>query len=144
LVLVRSTLKLVINLVGHAQTSGNLVTIYYSPRGQEVIPSALSVHLSNDDYVCAMYRGVHDMLANEVPFKLVWAEIAGRSTGTCKGKGGPMHVAHPESGVIMMVRATSARFKNWPRSGSYRWCSSARITDFRSTPAMSTALPWRE
>ena len=81
--------------------SGKLVAPYYSPRGQEVIPSALSVHLTAKDYVCTIYRGIHDMLAKGVPPKLLWAEIAGRVTGTCKGKGGPMHVTHPESGVMI-------------------------------------------
>ena len=81
--------------------SGKLVAPYYSPRGQEVIPAALSVHLTPQDYVCTIYRGIHDMLAKGVPSKLIWAEIAGRSTGTCKGKGGPMHVTHPQSGVMI-------------------------------------------
>ncbi|SNC62747.1 pyruvate dehydrogenase E1 component alpha subunit [Marinobacter sp. es.048] len=81
--------------------SGKLVMPYYSPRGQEIIPSALSVHLTNDDYICTIYRGIHDMLAKGVPPRLLWAELAGRSTGTCKGKGGPMHVTHPETGVMV-------------------------------------------
>ena len=41
------------------------------------------------------------MLAKGVPLKLLWAEIAGKVTGTCKGKGGPMHITHPESGVMV-------------------------------------------
>ena len=81
--------------------SGKLVMPYYSPRGQEVIPSALAVHLNDGDYLCTIYRGIHDMLAKGVPSKLLWAELAGRSTGTCKGKGGPMHVTHPASGVMV-------------------------------------------
>ncbi|UCV23623.1 thiamine pyrophosphate-dependent dehydrogenase E1 component subunit alpha [Ferribacterium limneticum] len=81
--------------------SGKLVMPYYSPRGQEVIPSALSVHLTDQDYICTIYRGIHDMLAKGVPSKLLWAELAGRATGTCKGKGGPMHVTHPDSGVMV-------------------------------------------
>ena len=81
--------------------SGKLVMPYYSPRGQEVIPSALSVHLNESDYLCTIYRGIHDMLAKGVPTKLLWAELAGRSSGTCKGKGGPMHVTHPASGVMV-------------------------------------------
>jgi TPP-dependent pyruvate/acetoin dehydrogenase alpha subunit len=81
--------------------AGKLVMPYYSPRGQEIIPSALSVHLSNDDYICTIYRGIHDMLAKGVPSRLLWAELAGKVTGTCKGKGGPMHVTHPETGVMV-------------------------------------------
>ncbi len=81
--------------------SGRLVMPYYSPRGQEVIPSAVSVNLTDDDYICTIYRGTHDMLAKGVPLKDLWAELAGRVTGTCKGKGGPMHITHPKSGVMV-------------------------------------------
>jgi acetoin:2,6-dichlorophenolindophenol oxidoreductase subunit alpha len=74
--------------------AGKIVAPYYSPRGQEVIPSAVSVNLRDTDYICTIYRGIHDMLAKGVPMKLLWAEIAGKVTGTCKGKGGPMHITH--------------------------------------------------
>jgi pyruvate dehydrogenase E1 component alpha subunit len=81
--------------------AGKIVAPYYSPRGQEVIPSAISVNLTDDDYICTIYRGFHDMLAKGVPVRMLWAEVAGRTTGTCKGKGGPMHITHPESGVMV-------------------------------------------
>jgi len=81
--------------------AGKIVAPYYSPRGQECIPAAVSVNLSDEDYVCTIYRGIHDMLAKGVPSKLLWAEIAGKATGTCKGKGGPMHITHPASGVMV-------------------------------------------
>lgn len=81
--------------------TGRLVMPYYSPRGQEVIPSAISVNLTDDDKICTIYRGIHDMIAKGVPLRSLWAEIAGRVTGTCKGKGGPMHITHPASGVMV-------------------------------------------
>lgn len=81
--------------------AGKIVAPYYSPRGQECIPAAVSVHLTEQDYICTIYRGIHDMLAKGVPSKLLWAEIAGKATGTCKGKGGPMHITHPASGVMV-------------------------------------------
>lgn len=81
--------------------SGRLVMPYYSPRGQEVIPAAVSVNLSDEDYICTIYRGIHDMLAKGVPMKELWAELAGKVTGTCKGKGGPMHITHPATGVMV-------------------------------------------
>jgi pyruvate dehydrogenase E1 component alpha subunit len=81
--------------------AGKIVAPYYSPRGQEAIPAAISVCLSDADYICTIYRGIHDMLAKGVPVRELWAEIAGRSTGTCKGKGGPMHITHPASGVMV-------------------------------------------
>lgn len=81
--------------------SGKLIMPYYSPRGQEVIPSAISACLDDEDYICTIYRGVHDMIAKGIPLKALWAEFGGRATGTCKGKGGPMHVTHPETGVMV-------------------------------------------
>lgn len=84
-----------------AVRTGRLMIPYYSPRGQEVIPSAVSVNLNADDAICTIYRGIHDMLAKGVPLKKLWAELAGRVTGTCKGKGGPMHITHPASGAML-------------------------------------------
>ena len=81
--------------------SGKIVAPYYSPRGQEAIPAAVSVLLTNEDYICTIYRNVHDMLAKGVPMRELWAEYAGKATGTCKGKGGPMHITHPASGVMV-------------------------------------------
>ena len=81
--------------------AGKIVAPYYSPRGQEAIPAAVSVNLGDSDYICTIYRGIHDMIAKGVPLNLLWAEIAGKATGTCKGKGGPMHVTHPQSGVMV-------------------------------------------
>ena len=81
--------------------AGKLVMPYYSPRGQEIIPSAISVSLDDDDYICTIYRGIHDMLAKGFPLDEMWAELAGKATGTCKGKGGPMHLTCPEKGMMV-------------------------------------------
>jgi len=81
--------------------AGRLVMPYYSYRGQEVIPSAISTLLNDTDFICTIYRGTHDSLAKGCPVDKLWAELAGRATGTCKGKGGPMHITHPPSGVMV-------------------------------------------
>jgi pyruvate dehydrogenase E1 component alpha subunit len=88
--------------------AGKIVATYYSPRGQEVIPVAVSVNLTDQDYICTIYRGIHDMIAKGVPLNELWAEIAGKATGTCKGKGGPMHVSHPGSGVMITTGVVGA------------------------------------
>ncbi len=88
--------------------AGRLIMPYYSVRGQEVIPAAISAYLDNDDYVSTIYRGIHDMLAKGVPPKLLWAELAGKITGACKGKGGPMHITHPASGCMITTGIVGA------------------------------------
>jgi pyruvate dehydrogenase E1 component alpha subunit len=80
---------------------GQLQIIYYSPRGQEILSAALMAALNQDDYLVTTYRGVHDQLAKGIPPKELWAEFAGKAAGTCKGKGGPMHITHPETGVMV-------------------------------------------
>lgn len=84
-----------------AARAGKLRMNYYSPRGQEAVAAAVSVHLTPRDYVVTTYRGIHDQLAKGMPLDLLWAEFAGRVTGACKGKGGPMHITHAETGVMV-------------------------------------------
>ncbi len=84
-----------------AMRRGKLTMPYYSARGQEVIPAALSHLLRNDDQICTIYRGIQDMVAKDMPLKPLWAEIAGRIDGTCKGKGGPMHLTYPDMGIMV-------------------------------------------
>jgi len=103
--------------------SGRLIMPYYSPRGQEVIPSALFVNLNDDDYLCTIYRGIHDMLAKGFPLKDLWAELAGRTTGTCKGKGGPMHLTYPDKGVMVTTGVVGA---SMPIANGLAWGSQIR------------------
>ncbi|MGO9934710.1 MAG: thiamine pyrophosphate-dependent dehydrogenase E1 component subunit alpha [Steroidobacteraceae bacterium] len=81
--------------------AGRVAMPYYSWRGQEAIPAGLSAALQPDDYICTIYRGLHDALARGIPLRELWAELFGKATGTCKGKGGPMHITHPKSGVMV-------------------------------------------
>lgn len=103
--------------------SGRLVMPYYSPRGQEVIPSAISVNLTDRDYICTIYRGSHDQLAKGLPPKDLWSEVAGRTTGTCKGKGGPMHVTYPEKGIMVTTGIVGS---SMPIANGLAWSSQLR------------------
>jgi TPP-dependent pyruvate/acetoin dehydrogenase alpha subunit len=79
--------------------AGQIASPYYSPRGQELIPAAISVNLRPSDVVVTTYRGIHDQLAKGIPLAPFVAEFMGKATGTCKGKGGPMHITHVASGL---------------------------------------------
>ncbi|MEM9384797.1 MAG: thiamine pyrophosphate-dependent dehydrogenase E1 component subunit alpha [Pseudomonadota bacterium] len=82
-------------------STGELAIVYYPVRGQEVLAAAMMTALEHDDYLVTIYRGLHDQIAKGVPLKPLWAEFAGKRTGTCCGKGGPMHITHPESGLMV-------------------------------------------
>lgn len=81
--------------------TGQVSAQYYSPRGQEIVAAAIGALLRPDDYVVTTYRGLHDHLAKGVPMDELWAEFLGKGTGLCKGKGGPMHITHPDSGLMV-------------------------------------------
>jgi pyruvate dehydrogenase E1 component alpha subunit len=81
--------------------SGQIAMVYYSYRGQEIIPSVMGEILRDDDTICTIYRGIHDMLGKGFPLRQLWAELAGRTTGSCKGKGGPMHLTYPPKGIMV-------------------------------------------
>jgi pyruvate dehydrogenase E1 component alpha subunit len=59
------------------------------------------VNLSAEDYLVTTYRGIHDQLAKGMPLKELFAEYGGRLTGSCKGKGGPMHITYPRQGIMV-------------------------------------------
>lgn len=109
--------------------AGKLMMPYYSPRGQEIIPAATMVNLREDDYLCTIYRGTHDMLAKGMPLKELWGELAGRITGTCKGKGGTMHVTYPKMGIMLTTGIVGS---SMPIANGLGWASlldkSERVT----------------
>ena len=101
-------------------SSGRLVMPYYSYRGQEIIPAATMVSLTDEDYLVTIYRGVHDILAKGMPLKDLWAEIAGRVDGSCKGKGGPMHLTYPSKGVMVTTGIVGS---SMPIANGLGWAS---------------------
>jgi TPP-dependent pyruvate/acetoin dehydrogenase alpha subunit len=103
--------------------SGKMVANYYSPRGQEVVAAALAVSLREDDYYVTIYRGLHDHLAKGVPLKDLWAEYWGKAAGSCGGKGGPMHITHPETGVMVTTGIVGS---GMPIANGLAWASQLR------------------
>ncbi|WP_098104939.1 thiamine pyrophosphate-dependent dehydrogenase E1 component subunit alpha [Novosphingobium sp. PC22D] len=107
-------------------SSGRLVMPYYSYRGQEVIPATISALLRDDDTICTIYRGTHDALAKGCPVDRLWAELGGRATGTCKGKGGPMHITHPETGVMVTTGIVGS---SMPIANGLAWAAKLEGSD---------------
>jgi TPP-dependent pyruvate/acetoin dehydrogenase alpha subunit len=81
--------------------SGRMAAVYYSARGQEILAAAMGVNLKSTDYIVTTYRGMHDQLAKDIPLRQLFAEYYGKATGTCKGKGGPMHITYPKLGIMV-------------------------------------------
>lgn len=105
---------------------GQLAIAYYSPRGQEVLSAALMAAVRKDDYLVTTYRGIHDQLAKGIPVRDLWAEFAGKETGTCKGKGGPMHITHPDTGVMVTTGIVGSGL---PIANGLAWSSKLKKED---------------
>ena len=68
--------------------------------GQEAVAAGVMVHLTNDDQITSTHRGHGHLIAKGGEFHRMFAELFGRSTGYCKGKGGSMHICNMELGML--------------------------------------------
>ena len=66
--------------------------------GEEAVAVGVCTHLSDDDYITSTHRGHGHCIAKGVDVTAMVAELMGKATGICKGKGGSMHVADIEQG----------------------------------------------
>ena len=68
--------------------------------GQEAVAAGVMTHLSNDDWITSTHRGHGHLIAKGGEFGPMFAEVFGRSTGYCKGKGGSMHISNMKLGML--------------------------------------------
>ncbi len=68
--------------------------------GEEAVATGACATLSNDDFITSTHRGHGHLIAKGGDLKLMMAEIFGKRTGYCKGKGGSMHIAAVELGIL--------------------------------------------
>ncbi len=68
--------------------------------GQEAIAVGVCENLENKDYILSTHRGHGHLIAKGGDLNKMMAEIMGKVTGYCKGKGGSMHIAAPELGIL--------------------------------------------
>ncbi len=61
--------------------------------GEEAIAVGICAHLRDDDYITGTHRSHGHCLAKGAPMDGMMAELFGKATGCCAGKGGSMHVA---------------------------------------------------
>jgi TPP-dependent pyruvate/acetoin dehydrogenase alpha subunit len=68
--------------------------------GEEAIAAGVCAHLGPDDYVASTHRGHGHAIAKGCDVKAMMAEIYGKTTGLCRGKGGSMHIADLTKGML--------------------------------------------
>lgn len=68
--------------------------------GEEASATGICMHLNDQDRIASTHRGHGHCIAKGVDVMGMMAEIYGKATGTCKGKGGSMHIADLEKGML--------------------------------------------
>jgi len=68
--------------------------------GEEAVAVGVCANLRNDDYVVSTHRGHGHCIAKGARLDKTMAEILGKETGYCKGKGGSMHIADFSVGML--------------------------------------------
>ena len=68
--------------------------------GEEAVAAGVMVHLSDDDWITSTHRGHGHLIAKGGAYDRMFAELFGRATGYCRGKGGSMHISNMELGML--------------------------------------------
>jgi TPP-dependent pyruvate/acetoin dehydrogenase alpha subunit len=68
--------------------------------GEEAIAVGVCEALRSDDYITSTHRGHGHCLAKGAALDRMFAELLGKEAGYCKGKGGSMHIADPDTGNL--------------------------------------------
>lgn len=83
-----------------AHLAGDLYGPFHSSMGQEAIPAGVCAVLSTEDVVTSTHRGHGHAIAKGADLGRICAELRGRATGYCGGKGGSMHIVSTDHGFI--------------------------------------------
>jgi pyruvate dehydrogenase E1 component alpha subunit len=68
--------------------------------GEEAVAVGVCSNLRKDDYITSTHRGHGHCIAKGAQLNRIMAEILGKKTGYCKGKGGSMHIADFNIGML--------------------------------------------
>ncbi|EJO5349038.1 pyruvate dehydrogenase (acetyl-transferring) E1 component subunit alpha [Clostridium botulinum] len=68
--------------------------------GEEAVATGVCANLKDSDYITSTHRGHGHILAKGGDLKFMMAELFGKATGYCKGKGGSMHIADATKGIL--------------------------------------------
>ncbi|MGG1861567.1 thiamine pyrophosphate-dependent dehydrogenase E1 component subunit alpha [Bacillus safensis] len=81
-------------------TKGILPGFVHLYAGEEAVAVGVCAHLNEKDSITSTHRGHGHCIAKGCDLKGMMAEIYGKATGLCKGKGGSMHIADFDKGML--------------------------------------------
>ena len=79
---------------------GNIAGLLHLYVGEEAVAVGACSTLRDDDYITSTHRGHGHCIAKGGDLRKMMAELFGKETGYSKGRGGSMHIAAPEIGIV--------------------------------------------
>ena len=79
---------------------GNIPGLLHLYVGEEAVAVGACSALRKDDYITSTHRGHGHCIAKGGDLRKMMAELFAKETGYCKGRGGSMHIAAPDIGIV--------------------------------------------
>lgn len=86
--------------VGELFAQGKVLGFVHLYIGEEATAVGVCENLTDKDYITSTHRGHGHLIAKGGDLKFMMAELFGKVTGYCKGKGGSMHIADVQKGIL--------------------------------------------
>jgi pyruvate dehydrogenase E1 component alpha subunit len=86
--------------VGELYATGDMPGFVHLYLGEEAVAVGACAAVNDDDYITSTHRGHGHIIAKGGELRYMMAELYGKITGYNKGKGGSMHIAAPQLGIL--------------------------------------------
>lgn len=84
------------DLFAHGRVHGTM----HLSAGQEAVATGVCTALLPGDYLLSTHRGHGHCIARGADVRRMMAEFLGKETGYCRGRGGSMHIADVDEGIL--------------------------------------------
>jgi 2-oxoisovalerate dehydrogenase E1 component len=93
-------IRLIEERIAQLYRDGVIPGFVHTSVGQEAVAVGALLHARPDDVITSTHRGHGHVLAKGLEPRRMLAELMGKETGACRGRGGSMHVADPRLGIF--------------------------------------------
>lgn len=94
------TIRVFEERAGKEFATGKVPGFVHLYAGEEAVAVGVCSHLTDDDFITSHHRGHGHCIAKGVSVREMVAELLGREAGACRGKGGSMHIADVNKGML--------------------------------------------
>ena len=88
--------------------SGTMPGLAHLYLGEEAVGAGVCGALKETDYIASTHRGHGHLVLRGADIRRMMAEILGKATGYCKGKGGSMHIMAIDKGILGTIGIVGA------------------------------------